>query len=545
AGEGIGYSLQLSVQGDDFVNPYQAAIPYLSATVTRIKWNTLPPFVYIDGTFPTLWGIPELLPMYVETETATVGGATRYRFKNVYRVATSVDVDGIYDGYPYNDPGDFDETTDYYTFLEIDKNGSVTMIPHEIGVAWSTYGMFSIGSIYGYVSSNLASYPLGKLEGKKITFPASSLYISMANYNNGNKYVASTPTLIYLTKEAYIEDNMKIEDFNTLEYEIIPGAISEYESASFGDSWGQTLAKAIDIDEANENSEYKNLYYLGDLYQMEYGLAFYSDGEAVTIPAKQPIGLEIFGQALYVSQSEKVRSSVTTNAKGVTVYTFGLQFHYADGTILGDFAEQFYYSENAVSYTIDDFYGNFKLTGATLFTDGTDANMNVAIAAGQTPNSILITGVRYAASIQATFEPATSTLAIAPQVLANYGQYDMTLYTFVIPSTISQTAILRLGFNAAGSKLEIARTSEADGYILRSQAAGGYVDGYYNIVLTPQIAKQQPLNVKRATPDVLTSKAPKEISIPEAKKLDTNNFSIQGKANPRQLKDNAPSALPF
>jgi len=40
---------------------------------------------------------------------AQLGASVRYSFKNVYKVPTSEDpdADGVFDGFPYNDPGEF------------------------------------------------------------------------------------------------------------------------------------------------------------------------------------------------------------------------------------------------------------------------------------------------------------------------------------------------------------------------------------------------------------------------------------------------------
>ena len=45
-------------------------------------------------------------------------------------------------------------------------------------------------------------------------------------YNSGAKYAANSPTLIYLTKEAFIKDNMRIDDFNDVEYTEIVGELA-------------------------------------------------------------------------------------------------------------------------------------------------------------------------------------------------------------------------------------------------------------------------------------------------------------------------------
>jgi hypothetical protein len=535
AAEGTSYNLKLTVSGEEFVDQYSAGVPYLATNVTRVKWNPLESVVWVDGVIAGMFGL-EQIPMYVQTERASIGSSVRYRFKSPYGLPTAVDADGIFTGYPYNAPGEVDEANEYLILIEVDRDGNASMAPADLGVSWSPYGAFSIGSIYGYVSTNLASYPLGTLEDDVITFPASSLYMTLADY--GGPYVVGTPTYIYLNREDYIAANMKIKDYNEVEYEIIPGAVNEFMSNAFEDSWGQPLAKAIDIDEANPNSEYKDLYYLGDVYMPDYGIAFYYNGRALTVPANQPIGVTAFGQDLYVSQSAEIESSVSTNSKGVTAYTLGLKFHYEDGTILGNFAEEFYYSEDPVFYAIEDFYGNYHMTGISAFGDP-DADMDVTVAAGAGANSMVITGVDLAASIAATFEPTTSTIAIAPQVLANYGPYDITLYTFVPPGSGSATAVLRLGFNMA-DQLVAATNSEAIGYLLRSDAAGGWVDGYYNLKLTPQAASAP----HKAAPNTLTGKSLKSITLAKTgKNLKEGNFSKQGKPNPKKIKANLSAPL--
>ncbi len=484
AAEGTTYTLKLAVAGDENVNPYGVYLPYVTVEVTRIKWEAVEePMVYVDGTFATLFGV-NFLPMYVNAEKAQLGESVRYRFKNAYRVPTNdnPDEDGIYDGYPYNDPGDFDESKDYYTVIEIydpkGESGNVFMFANEIGVDW-TYGMISIGS---------HEDNLGSLSDNVITFPADALFFSMANYNSGNMYPADNPTLIYLTKEAFIAANLKIDDFNDVEYEVVEGAVGVFESAAYGDTWDKALSKAIDIDEENEESEYKGLYYLSDLYAEGYGVAFYYANDRVRIPENQPIGTKVFGQDLFVSQSSDISSSVEVTDKGVTIYTLGLIFHFEDGTIVGDFAEKFYYSEEAVEYTKADFIGNFLMTGQSQFTGGAPAEMEVEIAEGADNNSLVITGIDYAEEVIASFDPSTSTISIKPQVLADIVSgdetLDATLYTRTAAGAIGQTAAIDFSFHLGGD-LVITSTSEANGYLIRSEAAGGWLDGYRNIVFSP------------------------------------------------------------
>jgi hypothetical protein len=545
AAEGTTYNLRLAVEGDEYVNPYSSKQSYVTTSVTRIKWVPVEePMVYIDGTFAAGYGV-SFFPMYVEVEKAEVTGMVRYRFKNAYDVPTGdADDDGVFDGYPYNDPGDFDESNDYYTIIEIDNaTGEVFMYDNEIGVDWG-YGMISIGSVYGNVSDDKSSYPPGKLQGDVVTFPANSLYFSEAGYNDGAKYPSSAPTYIYLTKDAFIAANLKIDDFNDVEYEAIAGEIGEFESVAYSDNWSQTLSKAIDIDPENEESEYKNLYYLSNLYAEDYGVAFYynEESESITIPENQPIGTYFMGKDIYVSPSDSIESSVEINDKGVTIYTLGLIFHFEDGTIVGEFAETFFYSKDAVSYNKEDFLGGFVMSGLSQF-GGPDASMEINIAEGEDDNSLVITGIEYAAEVIASFDPSNSIMSVAPQVLPDIvtetATYDVTLYT-TDAEGVSTTAVIDFTFNMQGD-LVITPTSQGDGYLINSEAAGGWLDGYYNLVFSPDNNKSARINTRKVASFAVHS----IMDLAQREESTVHSFKIQGKITPKKLKNTMPNAVSF
>ena len=58
----------------------------------------------------------------------------------------------------------------------------------------------------GNLSTNINSYPLGVYNEKagSITFPANSLYVSMADYQDGGAYPCTNPSYLYLSAEAYL-----------------------------------------------------------------------------------------------------------------------------------------------------------------------------------------------------------------------------------------------------------------------------------------------------------------------------------------------------
>lgn len=400
------YNLELNVEGDEYVNPYVEGVPYVKTNAIRVEWKPLKePMVMVDGTVSNFFGVG-FPAWYVYAEKADIGKVTRYRFKNAYKVPTgewginaegkeqyypTADKDGIFDGYYYNAPGDFDESNDYVTTIEIggEHGGAndVFMYSHFNGVDWG-YGMFNIGSVYGNLSDNKDSYPLGTLKDSIITFPENSLYSAMLDYNDFGKYPAADPTIIYLSKNVYMAANLAIDSFNDVEYTI--GAVKDgtFKSEAYDDdTWAQTMLKAIDADPENKDSDYKDLFYLPNLYEDDFGLAFYYKNKAILIPESQPTGLKVFGKEVFVSQSDDVKSAYIVGSEeeidedlkegdkgydpdaGTDRYVFGLRFHYKDGTNLGDFEEKLLLTEeDEVTPTMNSRKGThrFEIQGKTL-----------------------------------------------------------------------------------------------------------------------------------------------------------------------------------
>ena len=543
AGEGVAYKLSLKVEGDEFVNPYGAGVTYLNTSVTRIKWTlTEEPFIFVDPV--GIWGYDiEAFGMYVETYYAEVGDAIRYRLKNAYHITyNEPDEDGIYDGYPdeilanceYAKNYYFDDSEDRYITIEVDENGDVIMYRSLTGLVFDPVdGTVDIGSSDLYLNG---SFPWGTLEDDIITFPDESLFVFLSEYG---AYTLQ-PTKIYLTKEAYLADNMKIKDFNDIDTDEIEGEVSEFESKAYGNTWETSLFVAVDIDKENDESEYKNLYYLSDLYAKGFGLAFYYDGKTVKIPANQLTGAKFMNQNIYVSPSETINSSVTTTAKGVTVYTFGLKFHYKDGTFLGEFAETFYYSEDPILYSIDDFCGNFTLTGPSLF-GGAAINIAVSIEKGTEANSLVIKGIEFAESVSATFDPVNLVMDIDSQELDDYEEdgevYYMEFDTY-------PNGLLSFVKNLK-DQIVLSPKSDARGYLIYGEnyddeEDAGYFDGYYNLVFTPSTSKSSSAIKSSASLSLPKVKELKKAPIIEKEKCSQNNFSIQSKESRKeQLKRNA------
>lgn len=198
---GTAYTLKVSFEDAD-INPYKYYQQY-AYSVTRVKWDNIGTGYWIDGNITRFWGAPAV-PLAVEIQKNEASdGSVKYRFNSPFAyLATAVDEYGGYNGYPYNEAGDCDEQ-EHKFIITVTKDGA-SLAPVEIGMDWG-YGMISFGQIYPYVSSKVATYPLGTYSEADgvIAFPANSLYISMSEYNSGSAYPAKSPSYLYLSGEAY------------------------------------------------------------------------------------------------------------------------------------------------------------------------------------------------------------------------------------------------------------------------------------------------------------------------------------------------------
>ena len=432
AREGTTYILKLKVEGDEFVNSYASTVSWVQTSVTRIQWvDVKEPGVMQEGIVGTFFGVG-LPPFYVQMQKASLGNSTSYRLVNPFRAPSKYDADGdpipdddgIYDGYPYNVPDDMVDG-EYLMVITISDAGNVTVDPFEMGFDWG-YGMLSSGSIYGFVSTDIDSYPLGTINGDIISFPESSLYCSMAGYQGGGRFPAKATTL-YLTKEAYLEANSSITDYNDVECKKVDGAISAFASAAFDQEWDQELWAAIDQKEDDEDSPYKNLFYLPDLYSEGLGLAFYENEGKITIIKNQPTGIKFLDNDIYVSPSESLTSGIEVNkSTGLKTYSFGLNFHLEDGTSLGDFTETLFYGKNEIKRSIDDFCGVFDLS-ATSGIYGSSIEYTVTITKEKDGKTLKINGLldpeeaaKYNYSVDdvfATFSSTDNSVTLEPQEL--------------------------------------------------------------------------------------------------------------------------------
>ena len=127
------------------------------------SWESLGLCSYTDDLMGGIFtSIPAPITYDVEVLASTKTPGL-YRMKNPYGEA-----------YPYNDPGDWDDSMDYYIEIDASDPNAVTFAAQELGVDWG----------YGMISAVAAEN--GKLEGGVITFPESAFYLAMTGINDGN-----------------------------------------------------------------------------------------------------------------------------------------------------------------------------------------------------------------------------------------------------------------------------------------------------------------------------------------------------------------------
>ncbi|MBR6945583.1 MAG: hypothetical protein IKH64_06520 [Prevotella sp.] len=121
--------------------------------------------------------------------------------------------------YKYNDPGDFDETTDSYLTINATDPDWVYVEESPTTTNWS-YGVFSMTSYVQYYLNNgytldfiksNAPQLFGKLKDGVITMPATSMLLSMAAYNNGTWYDANGSGLFAVALPGHVIADYSLE----------------------------------------------------------------------------------------------------------------------------------------------------------------------------------------------------------------------------------------------------------------------------------------------------------------------------------------------
>ena len=150
-----------------------------------------------------------------------------------------------------------------------------------------------------------------------------------------------------------------------------------------------------------------------------------------------------------------------------------------------DYTSFNYVIPGVTAYPIEDFYGDYIMTGLN-YWDDTEVSMPVTIAEGPEANTLEISGIDYAGSVIATF-PVKGYMSIAPQELAEKftyqgTDYDMDFYTITPDYDLSDTDAM-IFTRLDNGALMLSSDSYAIGYFIAISLGG--VDGFYDISFAP------------------------------------------------------------
>lgn len=191
---GTEYSVSVSVTDPKYAKVYGTQKTYVDIRLSRVKWEPVKDAsgggkdgiaLYRDDFFTTFYSVANA-EYEVEVQENT-GKPGIYRLKNVYGA-----------DFPYNDPGDWDDSKDHYMVINAEDPESVYIDFQGTGCAWGDDGEFFVCSIAGLRLSQgktkaevKALGVFGTLNNGVITFPKGSLLFSQEFFNDGGLYQAN------------------------------------------------------------------------------------------------------------------------------------------------------------------------------------------------------------------------------------------------------------------------------------------------------------------------------------------------------------------
>ena len=471
-----------------FVYAFTAGIP--------APWESLGMATYTDDFASVFFGI-QRTPYKIEIQENMVT-------RGLYRLVNPYGKD-----YPFNEPGDWDESQNYYLEINaVDPEGVYIPYPQYSGMDWG-YGEFIMSSLAGLrisrgtstLEEEKAAGNCGTFANGVITFPVDALVVGMA------KYPASNPGAMYLANN---------------------------------NGWFQVVMPGVVL--ADYSAEIKYTGRFTDAAEKDYAVANITLGKDVEYAKVALISGNMTEEALegivdgsieseQISASGSVQFPCATSGR----YTY-IAVTYAD-----DDAKDYEYvsfnftASKTVIFGIDDFYGDYNLTGPCLSMFGAypDADMFVGLEAGDAPNTIDITGIDLAEKVKATFDAAKGIMSIAPQPLADfYDDYyeetvtNVALQTMVPDEEDFSTTDAMTFTRIESGELLLTSSSVAIGYIIIGDDEDGTTwayDGYEDLVFSP---------LASAIGDFKSSvkKSAKRISLKDFKKAAFNNAN-KGKSS--------------
>ena len=466
-----------------------------SITLPVIPWVSLGMATYTCDFVSTFFGITRV-PYQVEIQENQLNPGL-FRLVNPYGAA-----------YPFNDPGDWDNSKDYYLVIDAtDPEGVYIPHPQYSGMNWG-YGEFIMSSLAGLriyrgtstLEEQKALGTCGTYVNGVITFPKNALTVGMVDYNNAAMYGANT------------------------------------------NEWFQVIMPGVSIVEYDYSAEITYSGRFTDKAGNDFAIAEVSLGEDVAYAKVTMVSGGMTQEALsgildgsIESIEIKTDGAIQAACTESNTYTYiVVTFDAEDEPQEFDYDTFDFYTSSGGGGglpTIDDFYGNYLLTGPSQFEGEAAAAMPVSIEMVNTPNTLLITGVDFTAYLTATFDPATGYMHIAPQPVINFTyqgvSYPVNFLTTTKDGDVSDKIALKFNRRMNGS-LALAPESMAEGYLLGFEL--GYIDGYYNIEFTPVTTRSASIAKTIVTPfSEITNKELKKAAIESKKASDKSGFTIHPK----------------
>ncbi len=243
---GITYTCSLVIEDPQYASNYSANPVHLDFSVLREKWNTLGMAQYTDDFITTFFAVPAGATYEVEAqENDLIKGF--YRFKNVWGAS-----------YPYNEDGDYDASKDYWFYIHAENPSMVYFDYQDTGMNWG-YGNFGVWCLAGYYTkrgenAKAAEY-FGTIKDGVIKFPASSLLLSMADYNDAGLYTSNANGLFkivlpggkdvdYTLKAATgisVDGNLPVQltlgaDIATVKYAVYEGSLNSAQESNYANA---------------------------------------------------------------------------------------------------------------------------------------------------------------------------------------------------------------------------------------------------------------------------------------------------------------------
>lgn len=209
--------VSFSITVDNAASSLYGISSYTCTAMIPAPWVSLGVGTIVDDYITGFFGV-ENVSWAVEIEANQIVPGY-YRLVNPYGA-----------GYPYNEPGDFDASKDYYLEIHAEDPAKVWIPTTTYGMDWG-YGNFIFGSLAGYYmakgdEASAAEY-FGSLQDGIISFPADALLIGMSDYNDGGLYTCNgsgafkivmpgtvladySVTVAYTGKFYDVEDNLYI-----------------------------------------------------------------------------------------------------------------------------------------------------------------------------------------------------------------------------------------------------------------------------------------------------------------------------------------------